>query len=797
MFAQEPKPAKIIIGGDSDYPPYEFINAAGVPDGYNVELSRAVAKMIGREPEFRLGKWSLVRSWLKDGSIDLIQGMAFSVPRAKEYYFSGAHTVTWRAIFIRKDSNISSENDIINSSVVITEGDVAEEYLRLLGFKGKLNTVPSAEIAIKLVENGDFDACLTNYMQGLYLIRNHKLKNIRTLPQRIQQREYCFASLDEELIQKVDAALIELDSSGELKILRDKWFTEQHSNSKMYSHIILGAAYACIPLLILLFLFVMISRKHKKQISKMRAQTSKIEAKLTASNAEVRAWQESFIHGPVILYKVTHHPMKVLFISENIRQWGYTPEEFIQEDKDFTSMIMSEDKERVIAESDTLRPSEDAILYYRTIAKNGELRWVLDYYRLMADPGGGKDCFYGYMVDITNQKKIEFQLLEEREKAKSANLAKSHFLANMSHEIRTPLNGITGFLQVLMQMDANPQQAEIYDIMYSSSRNLLKIINDILDFSKMESGKMGLIQSDFNPRYLINDLVKQFEHQIFSENLTIKADIQKEIPDVLRGDQLRLKQILINLLQNAIKFTEQGQILLSAEIYTHSDTDLRILFKVSDTGIGIDPKKQSEIFDYYCQDETCLSSKFRGSGLGLAIVKSLVELMQGFIWVESEPGQGSCFFFILPFSTYDESLGQSPKPVHSKTQAVTPLSGRILLVEDESINQMVTQRQLQTWGLTVDIANNGSEALEMQTKEPYDLVLMDIRMPVMDGIAATQNIRNLEIGKGLHVPIVAFTAAAMAGDRERFLAAGMDDYLAKPVEANDMYSIICKLIKTK
>ena len=235
----------------------------------------------------------------------------------------------------------------------------------------------------------------------------------------------------------------------------------------------------------------------------------------------------------------------------------------------------------------------------------------------------------------------------------------------------------------------------------------------------------------------------------------------------------------------------------SAEIYTHSDTDLRILFKVSDTGIGIDPKKQSEIFDYYCQDETCLSSKFRGSGLGLAIVKSLVELMQGFIWVESEPGQGSCFFFILPFSTYDESLGQSPKPVHSKTQAVTPLSGRILLVEDESINQMVTQRQLQTWGLTVDIANNGSEALEMQTKEPYDLVLMDIRMPVMDGIAATQNIRNLEIGKGLHVPIVDFTAAGMAGDRERFLAAGMDDYLAKPVEANDMYSIICKLIKTK
>jgi CheY-like chemotaxis protein/nitrogen-specific signal transduction histidine kinase/ABC-type amino acid transport substrate-binding protein len=795
LFAQEPKPAKIIIGGDSDYPPYEYINAAGLPDGYNVELSRIVAKMMGVEPEFRLGKWALVRSWLADGTIDLIQGMAFSATRAQEYYFSGAHTVTWRAIFTRKDSAILNEVDILNSSVVIQQEDVAEEYLRQLEFRGELNMVPSAEIALRLLENGDFDACVINYMLGMHIIQNQKLNNIKALPHRIQQREYCFASLDEGLIKKVDTALMELDSQGELEKLHNKWFTQLDPEFKTSRHIILGAAYAGIPLLILLFILVLMHIKRKKQLDNMRAKSAETEAELNRSIMEFRAWQDSFNKGPVILYKATHHPMKVHFISENIRQWGYTPQEFYAEGGDFMLSTFIDDRERLIAESDTLQAGEDSFMYHRAITKNGELRWVLDYYLCMKDPEGGEKCFYGYLIDITDQKKIEFQLLEDHEKAKAANTAKSHFLANMSHEIRTPLNGITGFLQVLMQMDADPKQMEIYDIMYSSSRNLLKIINDILDFSKIESGKMGLILSDFNPRYLINDLIKQFENQIFKENLIIKAHIQKDIPDVLKGDQLRLRQILINLLQNALKFTEHGQILLSAELYTRSETDISILFKVSDTGIGIDPKMQNEIFDNYSQGETYLNSKYQGTGLGLAIVKRLVKLMHGFIWVESEPDKGSCFFFILPFSTYNELPEQAAEPEHTKFPVRKLIDGRILLVEDEPVNQMVTQRQLETWGLSVDIAGNGSEALIMHGKKPYDLILMDIQMPVMDGIAATQKIRDLEAHKNRHTPIVAYTAAALLGDQERFLAAGMDEYLAKPVNVNEVYGIISKLIK--
>jgi len=794
LIAQEPAQNRIVIGGDSDYPPYEYINEDGQPDGYNVELSQKVARIIGVEPEFRLAKWALVRSWLEDGSIDIVQGMSFSIERAKELYFSGAHAVTWRTVFIRNDSNILSEADIMNGSVAIQQGDVAQEYLIQAGFSGQLSQVPSQEIALKLLDKGNFDACVANYVLAMHTIRNLKLKNIKALPQRIQQRNYCFASRDPELIRKVDAALIELSRSGELARLHRKWFGHLDADLVQRQSLVYGMAYAGIPLLLLAFILLMLFRNKNREITKIKAQLSNSVLELNAAKGKLEPWLDVFIEGPVILYRVTHHPMQLLYISENIKKWGYSSEQLCSEYRDFSEIIFSEDRERVIRQSDSLKQGECTILNYRTITKSGELRWVLDFCRPQINPNDSGLCFVGYLIDITAQKMHEAQLMEDKEKAEAANFAKSHFLANMSHEIRTPLNGITGFLQVLMQMDADEQQREIFDIMYSSSRNLLKIINDILDFSKIESGKLKLILSEFNPRYLIEDLIKQFEHLVTKEGLIIRAQIQDQIPDVLKGDQLRLKQILMNLLQNALKFTDHGQIMISAEIYTRSETDLRILFKVSDTGIGIDPIKQTDIFDNYSQVNSHITSKYGGTGLGLAIVKHLVELMNGFIWVESEPGKGSCFFFILPFSIYNELPQSETEHIHPEILIDQHINAKILLVEDEPVNQLVTKRQLETWGLTVDIANTGAEALLMYQNNHYDLILMDIQMPVMDGITATQKIRDMEVSISRHIPIVAFTAAALVGDRERFLAAGMDEYLAKPVEMNDMHRIIVKLL---
>jgi len=795
LFAQNYQPAtKIIIGGDAEYPPFEYINSAGLPDGYNVELSRLIAKEMGVEIDFRLGKWSLVRKWLEDGSIDLIQGMAFSSDRAREYHFSAAHTLTWRAIFIRKDSGIIREGDILNLSVAIQQDDVAEEYLQQLGFSGELSRLPSQEIALKLLDAGDFDAVIANYMIAMHTINNMDLDNIKPLPHRIQQREYCYAALDVELIEKVNAALLALEQKGELNRLHNKWFDDHNTMWRTHK----ASFYRYIYIALLLFLAILILLfALRKQILKQRKLQTDLDLALDAAKlnkSEVKLLEANFRQGPVIVYKLSLDPPLIYYASENVKIWGYTATELIEGRYDIRDLIFSEDRQRVIEESSAQLPGQASQLFYCILAKSQELRWVMDISTVEEDPQTGNLCFLGYMVDITDQKRYEAQLMEAKQSAESANVAKSHFLANMSHEIRTPLNGITGFLQVLMQMEASEEQREIFDIMYSSSRNLLKIINDILDFSKIEAGKMELIPSDFNPRYLVQDLILEFSHQQKKRGVQITADLHPDIPDVIKGDQLRLKQILINLLQNALKFTELGKIEIGAEVYTRSETEVRILFKVLDTGIGIDPVKQKDIFDNYSQADSNITSKYGGTGLGLAIVKRLVEMMHGFIWVESEPNKGSIFFFILPFEVYNELPESPPQAKHPEILVGKPIQAKILLTEDDPVNQMVTRRQLENWGLTVEIAKTGLQACQIYEKHDFDLILMDIQMPVMDGITATQKIRDIQIRTGRQTPIIALTADALVGDRERFLASGMDDYIAKPIEVGDLYRIISDFI---
>ncbi|MDD4310579.1 MAG: ATP-binding protein, partial [Candidatus Cloacimonetes bacterium] len=310
---------------------------------------------------------------------------------------------------------------------------------------------------------------------------------------------------------------------------------------------------------------------------------------------------------------------------------------------------------------------------------------------------------------------------------------------------------------------------------------------------KIESGKMELIINAFNPRMLIEDVLKTYRVQNKNPDLEIRHVINERIPDILYGDQLRFKQIIVNLLQNAVKFTESGFVEINADIYTVNDSLIRLLFCVSDTGIGIDHNKQHEIFDDFNQADANITGKYGGTGLGLSIVKRLVQLMNGFIWVESEPGKGSSFYFILPFEvTHEQPQIPSGESTLSEKGRSSLLGMRVLLVEDEPINQVVTLRQLESWKIEVTLAANGKEALEKCSVNNYDAILMDIQMPVMDGITATQTLRLQEIPKNRHTPIIAFTAAALVGDRERFLEHGMDDYIAKPIELNQLHRILAK-----
>lgn len=396
----------------------------------------------------------------------------------------------------------------------------------------------------------------------------------------------------------------------------------------------------------------------------------------------------------------------------------------------------------------------------------------------------------GISRDITEKHFDKMELQKAKDEAESANMAKSMFLANMSHEIRTPMNGIIGMTDILQQTNLSTEQKEFLKIISLSGTNLLTIINDILDFSKIESG--GIVLEKINFRLLdpIEETIKLLSYKVQQKNLYLKLDASHDLPEIVNGDPLRAKQILINLVNNALKFTSEGGITISIELQEKDSKKTSILIKVIDTGIGISEEGKQKLFKSFSQTDASTSRKYGGTGLGLSISKRLVELMNGEIGVESEEGKGTTFWFNLTFGTAGD-VKSSGKDSSEKKQA-QKCSLNILLAEDNPINQRVAMFNLKKMGHQVDIADNGKIALELFNKNKYDIILMDIQMPEMDGLEASKQIRICEKNnqdKGT-IPIIAMTANAMRGDKENFINQGMSGYISKPFKIKDLETIL-------
>ncbi|MBF0481248.1 MAG: PocR ligand-binding domain-containing protein [Desulfovibrionaceae bacterium] len=387
------------------------------------------------------------------------------------------------------------------------------------------------------------------------------------------------------------------------------------------------------------------------------------------------------------------------------------------------------------------------------------------------------------------------QALIEREElkkaAEAASKAKSAFLANMSHEIRTPMNGILGFAQLLAGSLQDAKFKEYAQIILSSGNSLLDIINDILDLSKIEAGKAELSPAAFALRDMLAATFKPLELMAANKGLELLYSVDHEAPDVLVGDAGRLMQVLTNLAANAIKYTDRGKILISVALAEELDgASIRLRFAIKDSGIGIPRDRLSHIFEPFSQIGRSAHVKYGGTGLGLSICKNLVELMGGTIWAESEEGKGSTFFFTGRFELMDETATSGASPEPRPERGLRPL--RVLLVEDNLVNRILAQELLRERGHEVIEAHDGKQALEILARTAIDLVLMDVMMPVMDGLEATRRIRNGEAGDP-KVPIIALTAYALKGDREQFLAAGMDEYLAKPFNCDDFLDVVSRI----
>ncbi|MDZ8118385.1 response regulator [Pontiella agarivorans] len=787
---------EVVFVAQPDHAPFDFIHKKHVT-GINVELAQWMAADMGFKIRILTAPEDKALEMLQNGEADVLAGIYYTRRYDKVLDFSQTLKITPVTLYVRSDrSDIQNIYSLNNRKVAIMASSHALEVLQTNKIRCEIKFVSSTEEAVQLVLNGSVDAMVGNELVTQHHMYSSENRPLKIVGEPLYSARLCMAVKEGEdvLLSLINKGISHAHKSGTLNRIQAKWLGSEYArNIWPVKYILVTAMSVAGIVAVVIALILLWNRKLARRVDERTRQYRESEERL----------RQIFENSPDAVFVLSREG-QIMAVNDRACQFVKMSKQEL-----LTRLIHDLVPGDFHAEVD----QNMGLWFSGSITKNEGYTLDADGRVFPIEMTGALQQLDGQAVlqlhvrDITLRKEAEEKMVaarnmaeeaqqmaeEARETAEHANLAKSEFLANMSHEIRTPLNGIVGMAQLMSDTPLNPEQNNCLDTILQSTNGLLNIINHVLDISKIEAGQMDVRESAFDLRELCNSMFYMFKPQAERSGVEFKCQCHEDVPPYVLGDVGLIEQVLINLLGNALKFTHSGSVTLNIECRKKTPQETEIYFQVIDTGIGISKDVQPKVFEKFTQADGSAKRLYGGTGLGLAITKQLVELMGGKIGLISSYGHGSTFFFNLTLK--QSAHATTVKGIDTKPKTVHKPGIKVLLAEDNVVNQKVATAILRKAGCVVDTADNGQDAIQRVRAESYDVVLMDCQMPVMDGFEATTIIRGMQTPLS-DIPIIAITAHAMKDDKLKCIEGGMDDYVSKPVNRHALIELINKYTAT-